>query len=139
MGEIRKKQKRIGLFHFKPKRMGCLTWECGIWNVPKQNAWARRNSKQNALGPLHLDCHGLPEQRFLKKNPGPKPIKKQCLNHMILIISGLVAWGSTLATFLIKAHGGNEEKAKTHWAFCIWTATAYQSKDFSKRSRSKTY
>jgi len=66
-GNVENKQKRIGLFHFKPKRMGRLTWECGVWKVPKQNAWAKRNSKQNALGLLHLDCHGVPEQRFLKK------------------------------------------------------------------------
>ena len=62
-----KKQKALEFFHFKPKRMGCLTWECGVWKVPKQNAWAKRNSKQNALGLLHLDCDGLPEQRFLNK------------------------------------------------------------------------
>ena len=35
---------------------------------------------------------------------------------MILIILGLVVWGSTLATFLIKTYGGNAEKAKTPWA-----------------------
>ena len=57
-GKCGKSKNALGLFHFKPKRMGCLTWECGVWKAPKQNAWAKRNSKQNALGLLHLDCHG---------------------------------------------------------------------------------
>ena len=73
MHEIWKKQKRHGHFHFKPKRMDYLTWGCGVWKVSKQNAWATRNSKQNALGPLHLDCNGLPKQRLppKKKALGP--------------------------------------------------------------------
>ena len=50
MEEIRKKHKRTCLFHFKPKRVGRLTWECGVWKVPKQNAWAEHNSKQNVWG-----------------------------------------------------------------------------------------
>ena len=44
-----------------------FAWEHGVWKAPKQNAWAKRNAKQNALGQLHLDCHGLPEQRFSQK------------------------------------------------------------------------
>ena len=63
----------LDCFHFKPKPMGRLTWECGVWRVPKQNALARRNSKQNAPGLLHLDRHGFREQRFLQKNRGPEP------------------------------------------------------------------
>ena len=73
MGEIWRNQKRLGFFHFKPKRMGRLTWECDVWRVPRQSAWTKRSSKQNALGLLHLDCHGLPEQGFLQKNEVQNP------------------------------------------------------------------
>ena len=66
-GGLWKKQKRPVFFHVKPKPMGRLTWERDVWKVPKQNAWVKRDSKQNALGLLHLDCRGSPEQRFLKK------------------------------------------------------------------------
>ena len=52
-----KKRKRTGLFNFKLKRMGCLTWECGVCKVPKQNAWAEHNSKQNVWG------HGISKGR----------------------------------------------------------------------------
>ena len=38
-----------------------------MWKVPEQNAWAKRNSKQNTWGQLYLDCRGLPEQRFPQK------------------------------------------------------------------------
>ena len=66
-GKCGKSKNALDFFDFKSKPMGRLTWECGVWKVRKQSAWATRNSKQNALGLLHLDCHGLPEQRFLKK------------------------------------------------------------------------
>ena len=69
--QVQSKTHRV--FTIKPKPMACLTWECGVWKVPKQNAWAKRNSKQSAPDLLHLDRHGFPEQRFLKKNQGPKP------------------------------------------------------------------
>ena len=42
---------------------------------------------------------------------------------MILIILGLVVWGNTLATFLIKTYGGNAEKVKTPWAFLFQAKT----------------
>ena len=63
----------LDFFHFKPKPMGRLTCECGVWKVPKQNPWAKRISKQNALGVLHVNRHGLPQQRFLRKDQGPEP------------------------------------------------------------------
>ena len=72
-GKCGKSKNALDFFDFKSKPMGRLTWECGVWKVPKQNAWAKRNSKQNAPGLLHLDRHGFPEQRFLQKNRGPKP------------------------------------------------------------------
>ena len=66
-GEKLKKAEVPWAFSFKVKTHGVFAWECGVWKIPEQNAWAKRNPKQNALGQLHLDCHGLPEGRFSKK------------------------------------------------------------------------
>ena len=48
-GNMEKNKNALDFVHFKPQRMGRLTWECGVWKVPKQNAWAKHKSKQNAL------------------------------------------------------------------------------------------
>ena len=50
-----KSKNALDPFHFKQKRIGCLTWECGVWKVPRQDAWAKRISKQNPMGLLHQD------------------------------------------------------------------------------------
>ena len=68
-----KKAKTPWVFSFKAKTHGVFAWEGGVRKAPKQNAKAKRNSKQNALGQLHLDCHGFPEQRFPKKIEVPNP------------------------------------------------------------------
>ena len=66
-GEKMKKAEVPWAFSFKVKTHGVFAWGCGVWKILEQNAWAKRSPKQNALGLLHLDCHGLPEQIFLKK------------------------------------------------------------------------
>ena len=81
--------------------------------------------KAKRTGP---SASGLPRPtraKISQKKWSPKPIRKPCPNHMILIILGLVVWGSTLATFLIKTYGGNPEKAKTPWAFFISSQNAW--------------
>ena len=48
-----KSKNALDFLHFKQKRIGCLTWERGVWKVPRQDAWAKRK----ALG---LYC-GVPD------------------------------------------------------------------------------
>ena len=87
MGEMWKKQKRPGLLQFKPKRMGRFTWDCGVWRVPKQNPWAKCNSKQNALGLLHLEPgRGSPDAE------GPVRFALNCVWPTRFGLPGLLAW-----------------------------------------------
>ena len=44
-GKCGKSKNALDFFDFKSKRMGRLTWEFCVWKVPRQNAWAKRNSK----------------------------------------------------------------------------------------------
>ena len=90
-----------------------FAWEHGVWKAPKQNAWAKRNAKQNALGQLHLDCHGLPEGRSSKKKSRFKTLMKTMPEPYDFDHSGLGRVGEYFPNFLIKTHRGSMEKVKT--------------------------
>jgi len=77
----------------------------GAWKAPRQNAWVKRNSEQNALGQLHLDCRGLPERRFPKKLRS-KTLVKTMPKQSDSDHFGLGHVGEYFIHFLIKTHGG---------------------------------
>ena len=61
-----KTAKVFWAFSFKVKTHGVFACECGVWRIPRQNAWAERKSNQNAWGQLHLDCMDYQTEDFQK-------------------------------------------------------------------------